>query len=69
MYLLKIFARPFSETCPIAYLVFKVRLLKKVLGVGLLCVLFGDKFTKVVKIAENIIELLCVLFKGEAAFA
>jgi hypothetical protein len=49
--------------------VFKVGLLRKVLGVNLLYVLFKNKFTKVVKIAKDVIRLLCVLFKKGAAFA
>jgi hypothetical protein len=48
--------------------VFKVRLLKKVLSVGLLCVLFKNEFAKVVKIAKNVIRLFYVLFEREAAF-
>jgi hypothetical protein len=49
--------------------VFKVGLLREVLGVSLLYVLFRNEFAKVVEIAENVIRLLCVLFEGEAAFA
>jgi hypothetical protein len=48
--------------------VFKVRLLEKVLGISSLCVLFKDKFTKVVKIAKDVIRPLCVLFKEGAVF-
>ena len=47
---------------------FKVRLLGEVLGISLIYVLFGGKFTKVVKIAKDIIGLLYILFRGGAIF-
>jgi hypothetical protein len=69
MYSSKLFVRLFSKTCLIACLVFKVGLLRRVLDVNLLCVLFKDKFAKVVKIAKDVIRLLRVLFKEKAMFA
>ena len=65
---MKIFIRPSSKVYLITYLVFKVRLLEKALGISLIYILFRGKFIKVVEIAKDIIGLLYILFREEAIF-